>query len=685
MRFVPFLSLTSLLCAAPLFGAAGSGTTAIDSAGNVWRTGATGFMLTTTTAFQKTAGFGLCGLEHGSPFLPPAPINCQHAFLTKQDPSGTVLYSTYLAGGSQDAGTALTIDAQGNVYVTGYTYSTDFPVTPGVVQSKNAGPTTPGVYTALGAPYGPATIVPGGDVFVAKFANDGTLVFSTFLGGSGSEIPTAIAVDPSGFIYVSGISASVDFPVTANALTGQGTQNFFTRLSPNGTSLTYSTYFVSSILAFDVDSQSRAYLTGDSAGQSYVTILDTLTGTVVKSTVLSTLKPNLAGAGAAIAWNGQSLMLAVSPASLPYNFYSGQTVPPQPGASYLFQLRSDGGAILAETDLTQSRFDSILFDASGNAYAFGHGTGPMPATPIQLLAAPCSVAPASFVLETNPAGTVVTATYFRQGDDTAVSVTSPAHMLLFRSASSSTVTMDISAQAAALFGCVANLASDVANQGVAPGEIILITGTGLGPAQGIGAVPDASGQYPTSLGGVQVLFNSTAVPLLYVQANEIHAVAPFSLNTVTAVQVQYGNTSVTRLDARSASLNPGIFSVNGQGAIINQDGTVNTPTNPAKLGSIVSVYCTGTGYLEIPVTDGMVAPIPPPYNTLELANPVVKFAGVAGTTLWSGAAPGIVEGMTQINVQLPSSLPAGTDLGKVPVVLNTESAVSPSVLISVKQ
>jgi len=58
----------------------------------------------------------------------------------------------------------------------------------------------------------------------------------------------------------------------------------------------------------------------------------------------------------------------------------------------------------------------------------------------------------------------------------------------------------------------------------------------------------------------------------------------------------------------------------------------------------VSVYCIGTGYLEFPVTDGSVAPIPPPYDATELADPELPFAGVPGTTLWNGAAPGSIEG-----------------------------------------
>ena len=684
MRFVPVFA--ALLSAAPLFAAAAGGTTAIDSAGNVWVGGSTNFILATPTAFQKTATSALCGTEDLSPFSQPTAIYCLHAYLTKQDPSGNVLYATYLSGSSQDGVTAMTIDAQGNVYVAGYTYSADFPVTPGVVQSKNAGPAGPAVYTSLGAPFGLSWVVPGGNAFVAKFASDGTLLFSTLLGGSGSDIPTLIAVDQSGFIYVSGVTNSPNFPLTANAMTSQPAGAFFARLNATASILTYSTYSVPSILAFDVDNVGRAYLTGDLTGQPYVTILDTLAGTVVNSSLLDNLKPNLAGAGVAIAVNAaQNLVVAVSPAPPPYNFDYYPYLPARAlGASYLFLLRADAGAILAEVDMSQSQFDSILLDAAGNSYAFGHGTGAIPTTAIQLLAAPCSEDPASFVLESDSSGSVITASYFRQADDTAIFLTAPGHMVLYRSGTSTTVPFDISVQPAAWFGCPANLASGVANQGMAPGEIILLTGTGLGPAQGIGGVPDAAGQYPTTLGGVQVLFNSVPAPLLYVQANEIHTVAPFYVSAPAAIQVLYGSQSPAALDAPLAYFNPGIFSVNGQGAIVNQDGTVNTPANPAPLGSIVSVYCTGTGSLEYPVPDGSVAPIPPPYDVTELADPELTFAGVPGVTLWSGAAPGLIEGVTQINVQLPAELPSGTALGAVPVILDMAGALSPPVLISVK-
>jgi uncharacterized protein (TIGR03437 family) len=102
------------------------------------------------------------------------------------------------------------------------------------------------------------------------------------------------------------------------------------------------------------------------------------------------------------------------------------------------------------------------------------------------------------------------------------------------------------------------------------------------------------------------------------------------------------------------------------------------------LGSIVSVYCTGTGRLVTPVADGSVAPIPPPFNTTDYPNKI-QFANVAGTVLWSGAAPGIIQGVTQINVQLPAALPGKTPLNAVPMTLEVDGVYSPAVSISVKQ
>src|SRR5580692_7468598 len=238
----------ALLFAAPLFAGASGSTTVIDAAGNVWRTGQTNSIQTTANAFQKAAASTVCATEDLSPFQGPTPVYCQHAYLTRQDPSGNVLYSTYLGGSSQDGATAITTDSQGNVYITGYTCSPDFPVTPGVVQMRNAGPLTPVAVYDPDFPYGPKEIAPGGDAFVAEFSPDGALMFSTFLGGSGSDVPSLIAVDAAGSVYISGTTTSSDFPTVGAGLTPQKAGFFFARLNAGGTSLIYSTYSGSSIL-----------------------------------------------------------------------------------------------------------------------------------------------------------------------------------------------------------------------------------------------------------------------------------------------------------------------------------------------------------------------------------------------------------------------------------------------------
>ena len=126
-------------------------------------------VMTTATAFQKTAVSSVCGTEDLSSFQGPTPLYCKHAYLVEQDGSGNVLYATYLGGSSQDGATAIATDPQGNIYVAGYSYSPDFPVTAGAAQARNAGPLPPRI-TPGEFPYGPCTLPPVIDAFVAKLS-----------------------------------------------------------------------------------------------------------------------------------------------------------------------------------------------------------------------------------------------------------------------------------------------------------------------------------------------------------------------------------------------------------------------------------------------------------------------------------------------------------------------------------
>jgi len=128
------------------------------------------------------------------------------AFVTKMDGSGTRLYSTYLGGNGTDAGNGIAVDTSGNAYVTGVTSSTNFPVTNGSTYGGN------------------------GDAFVTEFDGSGTRIYSTYLGGAGDEVGYGIAVDTSGNAYVTGLTQSMNFPVTNGSTYGGFQDAFVTKI-----------------------------------------------------------------------------------------------------------------------------------------------------------------------------------------------------------------------------------------------------------------------------------------------------------------------------------------------------------------------------------------------------------------------------------------------------------------------
>jgi hypothetical protein len=219
---------------------------AVDAAGNAYVTGftaSTDFPVAPLTAFQTGHAGG--GLD---------------AFVTKLNPAGSALvYSTYLGGGLSDVGLGIAVDAAGTAFVTGGTFSTDFPTTPGVAQ------------TTLGGLR---------DAFVTNLNATGTaLVYSTYLGGAGTDVGNAIAVDATG-AYVTGSTdctgapcALPEFPTTVGVVqparpVGQGggvTDVFVTKLTGAG-ALSYSTFLGGTLadegLAIVVDGAGNAYVTG---------------------------------------------------------------------------------------------------------------------------------------------------------------------------------------------------------------------------------------------------------------------------------------------------------------------------------------------------------------------------------------------------------------------------------------
>ena len=181
------------------------------------------------------------------------------AFITKLTSAGFVLFSTFLGGSGAEHSSAITIGSNGNIYVAGGTFSTNFPVT-GALQPSSGG---------------------SQDAFVTQLAGSGSPIFrSTYLGGSGGivgtpEEATGIAVDTSGNIYVAGVTNSTNFPVTTGAFQtspGGGQDGFVTKISSAGT-LAYSTYL--GTFGFDwvsgiaLDSAGNAYVAGYTSASSF--------------------------------------------------------------------------------------------------------------------------------------------------------------------------------------------------------------------------------------------------------------------------------------------------------------------------------------------------------------------------------------------------------------------------------
>lgn len=174
-------------------------------------------------------------------------------FVAKISASGSLSYATFLGGSFDDAGARIAVDSTGNAYITGYTASSDFPATAGVVQPSLA--------------VGNCNSEPCHDGFVTKLSTSGSILYSTFLGGTRDDYPAAVGVDAAGEVYITGQTASTDFPMQnpfESYPGGLSVNAFVTKLSADATSLVFSTYFGTgeSGYALTVDNGGNVFFAG---------------------------------------------------------------------------------------------------------------------------------------------------------------------------------------------------------------------------------------------------------------------------------------------------------------------------------------------------------------------------------------------------------------------------------------
>jgi uncharacterized protein (TIGR03437 family) len=219
---------------------------------------------------------------------------------------------------------------------------------------------------------------------------------------------------------------------------------------------------------------------------------------------------------------------------------------------------------------------------------------------------------------------------------------------------------------------VANAASLISGA-VSPGELVTITGVGLGPQAGVGGSYDSSGLLANQLAGAEVRFDGLPAPLLYVQASQINAQVPYTVsgNATTHMEVFYQSKSVGTLDLTVTPTAPALFST-----VAQQDGTYNSQTNPAAHGTYLTLYATGDGIEYGPDIAGLPAAVPYPFPVLPVT---VTLAGTAVQLTYAGSAPGLI-GIMQVNLLVPPSVPSGVQ----PLILTVGTVPAPIVTVWVK-
>jgi uncharacterized protein (TIGR03437 family) len=228
-------------------------------------------------------------------------------------------------------------------------------------------------------------------------------------------------------------------------------------------------------------------------------------------------------------------------------------------------------------------------------------------------------------------------------------------------------------------------AASYAGGGVAPGEILVIFGQNLGPAQLAGLELTGDGRLvATQLAQTRVLFDGIAAPLIYSSAGQVSVVAPYAIagrGTVN-LQTEYRGVRSNAIALTVLEAKPALFtrdsSGTGAAALLNEDGGVNGLDRPARAGSVIVLFGTGEGLPDPVPPDGAVtagAPLPRPRQTVQ-----VLVDGQPAEVLYAGAAPSLVAGVLQLNVRLP----AGVSGNAVPVRVSVGAAASNVVTVSIR-
>jgi uncharacterized protein (TIGR03437 family) len=679
----------------------GVGAVRVDEAGNIYVAGGT---LSTdfpvVNALQAT--YGGAGAANNGDMI-----------VAKFNPAGALVYSTYLGGSSDDLGGAMTIDATGAVYLVGGTLSTNYPLanalqptrrTPAFtayISKLNAAGNALVYSTYLGGSFGEiatgivvdeagAAYVTGGtssadfplvnalqsnlgggpvfaDAFVTKINAVGSaIVYSTFLGGSQSDMGWSIAVDAAGNVYVVGWTQSTNFPL-ANALQpshgGATDDAFIVKINPAGSALVYSTYQGGSgndrLFGVAVDQKGNAYVTGQTTSTDFPTA--------------NAFQPNSGGGTDA----------------------------------FVAKLNPSGNALVYSTYLGGNANDGaneVVPDGAGNAYVSG-GTSSANFPLARSLQPSLRGTSDAFVTKLNDNGRLAWSTLLG-GDnaDSAVdlAVDTAGNIYAAGTTRSSDLAVTPNAAQNALRGSqdgfIVKLGADVATVSAASFSGATLAAESIVAAFGAGLATTTSAAttipLPTSLAGTQVSIKDSAgverlAPLFFVAPNQVNCLIPAGTAQGTAaVTITSGDGAISTGIIRIAAVAPGLFTANANGQGVAAAEIYWVAGNVTTYGGYVFQFDAATNrFVPAPIDLG------PPGEQVFLAFYGTGFrsrsalsavscqiGGETSEVVYAGPQPRLV-GLDQANVRIPRSL-AGR--GEVDVVMTVDGKAANTVRVNIR-
>jgi uncharacterized protein (TIGR03437 family) len=631
------------------------------------------------------------------------------AFVAKLALDGSILWATYLGGSDRDTAVALAVDAQGDAYVAGNTFSPDFPSTIpriGVEGSSSA--------------------------FVTKYSPDGKIEYSAVIGGEATNNAFAIAVDLSGNAHLLGDTNSLRFPVTPGALDltpepGDYT-GFLLKLSPNATVI-YSA-FVAGAGAILIGADDQPILAGAGAAPGlppppngtypdFVMKLDSTGSHVVQATYIQ-------GTGSA-GYAPSALAADASGNLVVLGTVNGNTFPTTPGA-YTPPAAPECEALSAfyVTKLAASTWNpiySVFLPCGGQSGAAAvDSTGAVTFTaedglgfPLQnpLLAAPTcpysySTPPLSAVIARLSAdgSTLQFGSYIDTCGAPPIALAGDGS--IYVGVANDNFARGVNNSIAGVLRLSAKNPQPISLNQISnafSGDSSAVVGGGLYSLAVSGFQPSAinfrlnSGQdLPAELGGVEVTFDGAPTSILSIGPGQIIVAPPWSLpaqakgrsgisvrhfsgeNVFTSVRVSYNGVFSNSVFMPVSNQLPGLLANNfpmlpaspdtlPDGNVRNQDGTQNDADHPAAAGSTITVFVTGMGVAQPSFTPGSIATA----KTLASVLPIYSsWADIVDTDFYTSyppltaySVPGFVSALLQIPIQVPSSLQSlgGTDVG----------------------